>query len=429
MSENKKELDSIEDLLDSFENEEILTKKMDSFASKKEEQQKLVKNKPKNIPENEYTILQEFVIPPEAPSLDTEKTRKQPVIKPEIKQPAIKPADTGGTRVYASKEVEQVNKSRTETVVFDNKDVKKISQEGKTVTLQRKSAPVLEKKPERSHLWGIIASVLAGIALVSLLIFGIFRFVIGNNDKPADDSSFKSIEAWAETLKEDNLDSVIQYESIYNKLSEEQKSRINDLLKEICGKDFDELLAQAKSKDKDKADSKNNNTKVAEQKAALKDKISQLQSQIDTLKASLSQINASIDEAYALMQSAQSDYDAAQNEVNTANSQLSAANESLRTAQARQSELQAKDADNSITPAEKEELSSLAGQITEYQNDIKTAQQAVSDAQSALSAAQNALSSATSSYESMSSDGDPIQAQIDSLQQELNEKQSQLNAL
>mgnify|MGYP000128650866 CR=1 FL=1 len=67
-------------------------------------------------------------------------------------------------------------------------------------------------------------------------------------------------------------------------LSDEQQSEINKVLKSKTGKTFDELLAQVKSDAKDKADASNNNTEIAQQKAKLKEQISNLKDDLADAK-------------------------------------------------------------------------------------------------------------------------------------------------
>lgn len=65
---------------------------------------------------------------------------------------------------------------------------------------------------------------------------------------------------------------------MFNKLDDEQKRKINEVLMSMTGKNFDELLALAKS-DK-KQDSNSNMTQIAEKKGELKQKIEDLKGSI-----------------------------------------------------------------------------------------------------------------------------------------------------
>ena len=101
----------------------------------------------------------------------------------------------------------------------------------------------------------------------------------------------------------------------FNRLSDEQQSEINKVLKSKTGKTFDELLAQAKSDAKDKADASNNNTEVAQQKAKLKE-------QISNLKDDLADAKQALDDANSKLNTAKSNLSSIQSKVSSANSTL-----------------------------------------------------------------------------------------------------------
>ena len=86
-------------------------------------------------------------------------------------------------------------------------------------------------------------------------------------------------------------------EEYYNRLSDEQKEEIDDLLKSRTGYTFDELLARAKSDEK--KDSSNNNTEIAE-----------LRAKLSTLQTQLSSAQSTLDSAKSTLTTRQSEYDA-----------------------------------------------------------------------------------------------------------------------
>lgn len=55
---------------------------------------------------------------------------------------------------------------------------------------------------------------------------------------------------WAEkydTYSEEDQKKIAEFEKMFNKLDDEQKRKINEVLMSMTGKNFDELLALAKS--------------------------------------------------------------------------------------------------------------------------------------------------------------------------------------
>lgn len=186
----------------------------------------------------------------------------------------------------------------------------------------------------KSFSWKIPA-IIIGVVLIGVIALSSYQVVrsfFGSSMPQSEVSktSFDKLLKWAQgydSLSEADQKEITEFEKIYNKLSESQKSEIDKILTNLTGKNFNELLAMAKSDEK--ADKDNNNTEIAEKKAEIKDQIAELQNQINGIAATMNGNQKEIDAALknlndkqAAAQKAQSDYDAAAGAVNELNTRI-----------------------------------------------------------------------------------------------------------
>ena len=165
-----------------------------------------------------------------------------------------------------------------------------------------------------------------GVILGAFLIYGGFQFFtnyFSNLDTEKIEERkrlFDQVMDWAEkydTYSEEDQKKIAEFEKMFNKLDDEQKRKINEVLMSMTGKNFDELLALAKS-DK-KQDSNSNMTQIAEKKGELKQKIEDLKGSIAKKQEEYNEQVRKINAAYQAWQDAIADYDKATENYNNAN--------------------------------------------------------------------------------------------------------------
>ncbi|MCF0261145.1 MAG: hypothetical protein HUJ54_14890, partial [Erysipelotrichaceae bacterium] len=335
----------------------------------------------------------------------------------------------------------------------------------KPAARKRREVPVETHKVS----WKIPA-IIVGCVLGALFIFGGYQLVSGwiqektSETAKASKEAYDNISNWiSSTLKplanqgkltDDVLKKITEYETFYNKLTDEQKTKINEELKNLTGKTFDELLAAAKSADK--KDSTNNNTEIAQQKAKLKDQIQTLESQKASQASLLNTITAAEQDVNAKNQAfidATNTYNSTVTSIQSMQNQLNnLPQDSYYDTQIKDLEVKrdalVPDPEHGITPEDVEkqkaeynqQIGALkaakeqnAAQRSSLQNDINTAQASLSGLQSAMNSAQQQLKSAQAVYDKAQANGTAaqiqakiaeIQAQIDSLQKQLDELNS-----
>lgn len=270
-----------------------------------------------------------------------------------------------------------------------------------------------------------------------------------------DNPYYEQLLNWAmgyNTLSDDDKKDITALEKVYNKLSDSQKSQIDEVLSGLTGKNFNELLAAANTKDK--PDNTNNNREIAEKKAQIQDQINSYQSQINDLTSQMSQASAAISEAYSnlnektgIRDQAQAAYDSAAAQVST----LSASLQSLQNEEAAinaqiaqyQSELETLSDGPEATPDNTEQINTLQSQIETLQtdlqanqesqtstaNDLAAAQSEMASAKTTLDSAQNDYNSAQSAYDKVKDSDSGYQSQIDDLQAKIDSLNSQLYSL
>lgn len=427
MSQSKRD-DRLDALLDSLSGDAELERKMDAFSSTREEDEE--KTGPiltvKDNRESDYDV----------PSFVQDEGDTIVTGKP----PADQPEEGGSTMVFAPDEIEDTADNPGSTVVLDNSEIDNLIEEEKGPSLRRErvsrpgSGP---KKDRRKTDWkaaGIIAAVIAVIALGGLLIFGISHMMSNvNSDKTEEkdtQADFDALKKWAQELTGTADTGIKDFETRWNRLSDKQKREINEILRKNTGKSFDEILAEEKAGQK--ADKDNNNTEVAEQKARLKDQIAQLQSQLsaaqsdyDAAQGKINDAQSRVDNASGALADAQSTYSSAQQNVYDLQSQIDSLNSQIQELQNTPSEGKEPDEMAQI----QKQLSELISQQSSLKSQLSSAQSSLDQAAGVVQARQNDLASAQGALDALSGSTDSAQKRIDDLNSQISSLQSQLDAL
>lgn len=258
---------------------------------------------------------------------------------------------------------------------------------------------------------------------------------------------------------------ILNFRRTYEKLSEEDKAKIDDALVSMTGKTFDELLAAATQSDKPQ--SSNENIANAEKKAKIRDEISTLQNEIETTyQPQLDSMNSRISSAETDYNNKNAAYTTAQgNEANALNTlnywqgQLAniPSDESLQaqilSLQNQLESLDHPDDDddyddsqsssshgNGSNTAEKVNLQAQIFQLqselknnpakrSELQDQVDQAQAAYSQAQQDTIAAKQEADTAYGAWQAIKNDAQPIQDQIDQRNQQISKLQSELESI
>lgn len=397
-----RENDELESLINSIENDDTMKRKMDAFSQRKQRKRRL--QRMENV-QNTQPIP--VVTPPPVhtqPSQDAGET----MVMPATSASATQSKDTSKTTVFQPGVMQSTSDiAHNETVVINDNEIQTLLEEKK----QKPKPPVQKKKSSMPIVIGIL-SVFAAL----MLGFGIYTMVSGNTvlDTTSDtsettDQEFEQLLGWANnynSLSESGKREIVDYEEIYNKCSDKQKAQIDAILKEKCGKTFNQLLASAKSNKK--VDSKNNDVKKAEEKAKLREEIAALQNQLavaqtalqstvtdmSTKEAELNEIQTKIDEANAQIVQAQTDLAAAQEAMNAQSEDEDEEQDSNDASQAYEKALEAYEKASKVDIAgmqqeysEKEAAySQLAAQQVEQQSQVDSINAQIQALQNELSA-------------------------------------------
>lgn len=434
----KESKDQLSEILDSFQNDDTMEKKIEDFAKKKERKTRV--QKAKKEPEERVLLVEE-----------KNKTPNQEEIKLEEKEEVKKP-NSGGTMVFDKGNLEEDMNSGAHTVVMDNHEIQTLIDENKGPKLiheeslkEKKNLPV-KKKTNYKLIFIIISSVI-GLVLIGVLVFGIIR-VVSHSINSAHEQTSQELETAYNQIKDfidsmgDDPQGLTAYESAYNKLSAEQKSKIDDLLRNKTGKSFSELIAQIQNQKEE--DNKNNNTEIAEQKAKLKDQIATLQAQLQSAQSDLETIAAQYNQAQGALNSAVSMRDSAYTELQNAQNRY---NQSLSQNQSKIADLQTqvdaltqerqaiRDSAEELSDADSQRMEEIQSQIMDLNSQIaslsnsvdqntayqvQSAQNAYDTANAQVQSAQNEVSSYQASLSSAQSKVDSINGQIAQLQSSLN---------
>lgn len=437
---SKESKDQLSEILDSFQNDDTMEKKIEDFARKKERKSRV--QKAKKEPEERILFVEE-----------ESKKSNQEEIRIEEKEESKKP-NNGGTMVFDKGDLEEDMNSGAHTVVMDNHEIQTLIDENKGPKLiheesgkEKKVAPV-KKKTNYKLIFMIISSVI-GVVLIGILVFGIIR-VVSNSIHSAHEQTSQELEAAYNQIKDfidlmgEDPQGLTAYESAYNKLSAEQKSKIDDLLRNKTGKSFSELIAQIQSQKEE--DNKNNNTEIAEQKAKLKDQIATLQGQLQSAQSDLETATAQYNQAQGALNAAVSTRDSAYTELQNAQNRY---NQSLSQNQSKIAALQVqvdsltqerqaiRDSGEELSEADNQRIEEIQSQIMDLNSQIaalsnsvdqnlayqvQSAQSAYDKADAQVQSVQNEVSSYQASISS-------AQAKVDSINGQIAQLQSSLNAL
>ena len=445
----KNENDEISQLLDSFQTneEDTLEQKMDQFT-KNQTRSRVEKHKPEpEIP---------FQTKKVEPSLgDTFVVGSKDLNEPK--------EDLSATRtvMWNADDLKQEADSTNQTVVIDDDEIQSLLEEGKGPQLKRevinkKKEPSQKKSaPKKSHskTGMYVALGVVGVLLVSLLIFGGMKLMTGGLSGSDEKTSEVQKKNYQELLDfANNYDSlsssdqkeIVNLESKYNSLTRKQREKIDEILEEATGKNFNELLASANKKTSTKKD--NNNTEIAEKKAQLKQKINDLkkqllsaQSELENAQKAQSDAQSDVDSLNKQIDAAKnsSSLEAAKNARDSARVAYSDAQSALQACENRRSELE-QIPNSELTQDQYTELQQLYAEHQGLVDNVNTTKSALADAKSALSAAQknsdtssleNKLKSAKTKLDGANSDVTDAQSKVDSLNSQITDYQNQLNQL
>lgn len=435
MNENSREYNEISDLLDSIESDDTLERKMDAFKAKKSRKDRL-KRKRAEEQALEKEAQETISIEPIKTVPETSETAGHTVAMPKLsselqdKKPAHAIAQTqevgvhaykeeagntigGQTAVFHPSQVEADKPDTNKTIVLDDEKVQTIIENSrKNPVLERKVVHEQPKKITFNADMKKSLAVLCGVLLVLVLGFGLFHVISSQENKndqsvETTDMNYKRLLDWAEgydTLSNAEKEEITSYENMYNRLSNDKKAKIDDILQDKTGSSFSELLKKAKKEKSAKA--KNNNVKNAEKKAKLRSKIASLQSQLNAAQSELDSANNSVSSIQSQIDSLNQQISSEQNTLNSLQSAVTQAQSALESAgdgeDTTELEAQLQKALNDYNDG----LSSYNSKVANLNNQISTYNNQLSDAQNTQSTAQNKV--------------DNLNAQIASLQEQLN---------
>ncbi|MEY8309796.1 hypothetical protein AAK899_09815 [Erysipelotrichaceae bacterium 51-3] len=410
---------------------------------------------------------------------DLEQTRRMP-----------NPGDAGSTRVFNSAQASTNAGAGDGTVRMNKDEIRKFSEQDEPLlhreylksdededdfdeSLLRKE-PAYRKEPSysrsRSHkkrrspwkTYAIICGVVLAIVLVGTGGVMTKRFIDSQASSVQNNEQFQKLFDWISnygSYDDSERKKILDFRSVYEKLGDENKQKINDTLMALTGKTFDELLVAAD--DKDKPDASNENVANAERKAKLKDEMASLQAEIDTLTGRLNQATERIAQAENEYNQKKADYDNAVAAAQTAQSNVDLytgqlANlpndqelqDQILSLQNQLEELinssndhhdSSQTSDSSIV----DNRDQLRAQISELQaqqrnnaqtrsdleDNLASAQQTLNDANNSLSSLKQAADTAYGAWQAIKNDADPIQAEIVSKTNEMNSLQSEYDSI
>lgn len=307
------------------------------------------------------------------------------------------------------------------------------------------------RAPKSSSFNWKIAGIVGGTLLAAALLFGGYTLVRSwMNSTPAQSTDttedYNLLSQWIdqyESYDEDQKKEIKDYRTVYSKLNAEQKKEINERLEALTGKNFNELLAAANTKDK--PDSKNDNTANAEKKARLQGQISQLRDEVSRLEASLRDTQNTIsdrqntyNQKVGIQDARKADYDKAQNDLNTLT-------EEKRNLQADQSsyDIQIRQIDDKISrlpgdgdDSADDQKKALEDQRQQLSDKLDQIIARLNSIDGDISNAQNAVNSAKEAYDRATDDADAAKAEYDAVagsdaqyQTQINDKNAQIASL
>ena len=429
---HSKSQDEISQLLDSFEVEDTLEEKMENFTQEKERQSRIERARKNsqdfNRRNTEEMDLTQIIDPIDDSEFEDEEYEED--------------GSQTKTMMWDKDQIDLETTDTNKTVVINDDEIQSLLEEDKGPRLKREVHRGSARKSNQDTkkiaiiVAGVIAVILAGVA-----IFGVINLIggLGSDDQISEEEqkqNYEEILAWAndyDSLTDDEKADIIDFETMFNRLSDEQQSKINKVLKSKTGKTFDELLAQAKSDAKDKADASNNNTEVAEQKAKLKEQISNLKDDLADAKQALDDAKSKLDSANSKLNGATQSISSAQSDITTCNTEinnLTTQNTNLTTQKneiytqylnlpiddPQRDELWAQiESINSQISSNESQISALESKLSFAEQTLKNAQSEQTQASSEVDSAQSAVNDAQSKYDSINSQLQQLQKELDNL--------------
>ena len=407
----RKENDEISKLLDSFEADGALEEKMEGFAAKKRRQDK-------------YTQQINMIDVDDTQETKTPTANDTIVLRPA--RPQQTESEAGETVMFDPDQIEEQTELTNKTVVINDDEIQSLLEQEQGPKLRRevkghskKPAAKMRKKNDRTVK--IVLAVLVSLLVVAVIGTGAYVLLngIGENAETENDRqavAYERIMDWLDTV-DDDFTGIEDMEEYYNRLSDEQKEEIDDLLKSRTGYTFDELLARAKSDEK--KDSSNNNTEIAE-----------LRAKLSTLQTQLRSAQSTLDSAKSTLTTRQSEYDAlVEQSQNAAEAQanLESAQAAVDECEARRQELLNKQSAGTITEEELIELDNIYKVDWPSLNDAL--EQAQREVNNAPSVSQDQLNSASQAVSQAQSAVDQAQSAVDEINSQISQIQSQINEL
>lgn len=407
----RKENDEISKLLDSFEADGALEEKMEGFAAKKRRQDK-------------YTQQINMIDVDDTQETKTPTANDTIVLRPA--RPQQTESEAGETVMFDPDQIEEQTELTNKTVVINDDEIQSLLEQEQGPKLRREvkghsKKPVAKMRKKNDRTVKIVLAVLVSLLVVAVIGTGAYVLLngIGENAETENDRqavAYERIMDWLDTV-DDDFTGIEDMEEYYNRLSDEQKEEIDDLLKSRTGYTFDELLARAKSDEK--KDSSNNNTEIAE-----------LRAKLSTLKTQLSSAQSTLDSAKSTLTTRQSEYDAlVEQSQNAAEAQanLESAQAAVDECEARRQELLNKQSAGTITEEELIELDNIYKVDWPSLNDAL--EQAQREVNNAPSVSQDQLNSASQAVSQAQSAVDQAQSAVDEINSQISQIQSQINEL
>lgn len=407
----KKENDEISKLLDSFEADGALEEKMEGFAAKKRRKDK-------------YTQQINMIDVDDTQETKTPTANDTIVLRPA--RPQQTESEAGETVMFDPDQIEEQTELTNKTVVINDDEIQSLLEQEQGPKLRREvkghsKKPVAKMRKKNDKTVKIVLAVLVSLLVVAVIGTGAYVLLngIGENAEAENDRravAYERIMDWLDTV-DDDFTGIEDMEEYYNRLSDEQKEEIDDLLKSRTGYTFDELLARAKSDEK--KDSSNNNTEIAE-----------LRAKLSTLQTQLSSAQSTLDSAKSTLTTRQSEYDAlVEQSQNAAEAQanLESAQAAVDECEARRQELLNKQSAGTITEEELIELDNIYKVDWPSLNDAL--EQAQREVNNAPSVSQDQLNSASQAVSQAQSAVDQAQSAVDEINSQISQIQSQINEL
>ena len=412
---NKRNDDELSSLLDSFQTDDTMERKMNDFARQKE--QKSRTQQPHIRMDAEPRVRTERPVEDQGSTVVFDKVNV-----------SEEPSQTEGTVMMDDQEIQSLlNESKGPQVRTDKPSKGSGSQKPPH---QRK----MKKKNDNAKKFGIVAGCIVGALLIAMILFGIIKFVIGGFEDSAEKQE-ENYERIVEFLDEEDydLDRVRKFKELYDRLSDELQEDIDDEIYTItqgeCA-NFEDLLEKAKEEKrketKKEKDQKNETTKIAERKAEIKDEISKLKKQIARLEKEgsnskeLANAKKSLDAAIKKRDQAQADADKIAGLVNASYVEMQNIQAEIDTYTS-QDETDLDNEDMAYLQSLYGKMNSVRAELERNQAKLDTANAVLAERESVVAEKQAIYDEIENGSSGNEEQIRQLQAQIDELEQELRE--------